>query len=52
VTDYLSHQVKSERFEYAEKTNSGVLFFLYNAARNPAKLAKVITPLKTDIVIS
>lgn len=52
VTDYLSHQVKSERFEYAEKTNNGVLFFLYNAARNPVKLAKVITPLKTDIVIS
>ena len=45
VTEYLTHQVENDRFEYAGKVSSNVLLRLVNAARHPEKFAKLILPV-------
>ena len=55
VTEHLTHQVSSERFEYAQKVGNNVLIKLFNAARNPAQLGKLITPItveETSVIVT
>ena len=49
VTEHLTHQVKSERFEYANNTSANVLFALDNAVRKPDNFAKLILPIKSEV---
>ena len=50
VTEHLTHQVASSRFEYANKVSSNVLFRLVNAARKPESLARLIIPVPVESV--
>lgn len=50
VTEHLTHQVASERFEYADKLSNAILFRLVNAARHPEKFAKLILPVPAETV--
>jgi len=54
ATDYLTHQVEGERFEYAQRTNGRVLFELNRAVRSQnvmdALLRPVITAPKASVV--
>jgi hypothetical protein len=52
ATEHLTHNVKGSRFEYAEKTSNGLLMRLVNAARNPAKLAKLVVPVPSDAQVT
>jgi len=54
VTEHLTHQVSNERYEYSQKVGSNVLIKLFNAARNPAQLGKLILPIpeKDGVTIS
>ena len=56
ATEYLTHQVAPERYEYATRTSNNILFALLNAARKPERLAKIIVPVPkkagTSIVVS
>jgi hypothetical protein len=45
ITEYVTHQVAKERFEYANKVSNQTLFSLVNATRNQEKLAKLIVPV-------
>lgn len=45
VTEHLTHGVEGERYEYASKINTSVLFRLVNASRKPDVLAKLIIPM-------
>lgn len=45
ATEHLTHQVKKDRFEYANKLTNSLLLRFVNLARNPAKLAKLILPV-------
>jgi hypothetical protein len=48
VTEHLTHKVSSQRFEYAEKTSSGILLRLVNAARHPDRLARLVLPAPAE----
>ena len=48
VTEHLTHGVKSDRFEYANKTSRNVLMILDNAASKPDTFDKLIAPVKED----
>jgi hypothetical protein len=52
VTEHLTHQVSTDRFEYAEKVSSQVLLRLVNAARNQAQLEKLLTPIPKAIDVA
>ena len=45
VTEYLTHSVSGERYEYADKVSNNVLLRFVNAARSTDKLAKLIVPV-------
>ena len=45
LTEHLTHQVQDTRFEYASRIGNNVLIQLYNAARSPDKLGKLILPI-------
>jgi hypothetical protein len=45
ATDYLTHQVESERFEYAQRTNGRVLFELNRAARSQNVMDALLKPV-------
>jgi len=48
ATEHLTHQVKKERFEYANKLTNSLLLRFVNLARNPAKLAKMVMRVPTS----
>jgi hypothetical protein len=48
VSEHLTHQVAESRFEYANEVNNSVLLKLFNAARKPEYLGKLILPLPTS----
>lgn len=50
ITEHLTHQVESERYEYANNTGLDVLMRLGNAARKPEQLGKLLLPLSKPIV--
>jgi hypothetical protein len=52
ISEHLTHQVRAERYEYANKVNNAVLLRLVNAARNPATLGKLILPVPKDVQTS
>ena len=55
MTEYLTHQVGVERYEYAGKVGDNVLMTLVNAARKPEQLSKIIVPAPkagTSIVVN
>lgn len=45
ITEYLTHEVARDRFEYAGKVSNGLLMRLFNAAHNREMLAKMILPV-------
>ncbi len=48
VTEHLTHQVSADRYEYANKVNSSILFTFLNAARNKDKLSRLLIPVPKD----
>lgn len=50
VTEHLTHQVASDRFEYAEKVSGNVLLRLVNAARKADVLTRLIMPVPEPAV--
>lgn len=48
VTEHLTHKVKNERWEYAEKTSVNTLFALDNAARKPDYMGLLLKPLPIE----
>lgn len=48
ATEYLTHKVEGERYEYANKLSHGILFSLVNAARNKDTFAKIIVPFADE----
>lgn len=50
VTEHLTHQVASARFEYADKVSNGILMRLVNASRHPDRLARLVIPVPTEAV--
>ncbi len=48
-TEHLTHAVRTTRFEYAEKVNSGLLETLHSAATVPAVFAGLVAPVKNDV---
>jgi hypothetical protein len=51
VTQHLTHEVADERFEYANRVTTNVLKRFDMAARNPKRLEKLWTPVKSDVVV-
>jgi hypothetical protein len=45
VTEILTHRVSGERFEYANKVTSNVMFSFLNAIRNPNYLKTLLIPV-------
>jgi len=51
VTQHLTHEVADQRFEYANRVTTNVLKRFDMAARNPKRLEKLWTPVKSDVVV-
>lgn len=47
ATDYLTHQVEGERYEYANQVNSDLLYRFVNIGRNPLKFTEATTKIIT-----
>lgn len=52
ITEHMTHKVAAERFEYANKVSALALSALVGAARNPARLVEMVTPLPTDLAVT
>ena len=51
VTEYLTHKVAPERYEYAQRTSASVLSTLVGAASKPDFFAKLILPAVKEKVV-
>jgi hypothetical protein len=45
ITDYLTHVVEAERYEYATRTNTDCLLALSNLAKNRQRFKEWVKPL-------
>lgn len=52
VTDYLTHVVEAERYEYANKVNNTTLMQLVNLTRNAEKFAEWCKPLPVSDAVA
>jgi len=52
ITQHMTHDVADERFEYANRTTTNVLKRFKLAADNPARLKKLVTLPKAELVVA
>jgi Domain of unknown function (DUF932) len=52
VTQYLTHEVSTERFELANRVSAGVLSVFERATRDTGRFQKLVTPIPVTIIVS
>ena len=51
ATEFLTHQVEGERYEYANKLSHTLLFKLLNAARDKDQFQRLLLPVEDKKVV-